>query len=306
LAAKIAPTDAAVLIRGEPGVGKELVARAIHRQSRRAAGPFVCVTLGAIPETELEAWLFGREQGDCAGDRPVQGGLLEAANGGTIFLADVDCLPLWAQVQLFAVLQRGCVLRRPSLPPMPLDVRVIASTCCDLEAAVAEGRFHGGLYYVFSAVSIHVPPLRERPQDIKILAERCLAQTLLRQGIGAEQGQYHLTPAAWQCLLNHTWPGNLFELSSVVAHAVALTDGPLIGKEAIALVPASALGRGSETISVPLAGGLRQIERYILDEVIQRCRGNKAAAARVLGLHRRTLYRMLEEDAGDAGHGEPP
>jgi two-component system response regulator AtoC len=301
----IAPTDVPVLVRGESGVGKEQVARAIHRQGRRGGGPFVSVLCDAVREAELDDKLFGRQAG-LGGEAPLHGRFLESAQGGTIYLANVDCLPLWAQVQLFDAFQRGGFHGFAGGPPPLLDVRVIASTSCGLEAAVAEGRFHDGLYYVFSAVSIPVPPLRERRQDIKILAERCLAQAIAGQGVAGEKNACRFTAEAWECLLDHDWPGNLPELAGVVVHAVAQAGGKAIGKDAIARLAHKAHRGSAEMISVPMAGTIGKIERYIIEEVLHRCRGNKAAAARALGLHRRTLYRMLEEDAGDTGRSESP
>jgi DNA-binding NtrC family response regulator len=299
LLAKIAPALSAVLIRGEPGVGKETVARAIHRQSRRAGGPFVRVNGKAIREAELSARLFGAPQRDAEGK---QRGLLQEAQGGTVFFSQVDHLPFWAQVQLLDVLQSGCVHRRAGrrpmpmdLRPMPMDVRVIASTSGDLEAAMAEGRFSREIYYYLNVVTLHVPPLRQRPQDFEILAQRCLAQAVARQGV-ADGNRWCFAPAAWECLRSYDWPGNLPELASVVARAVAMSDGPEIGKGAIDFALPRAPGGRSGTFPVSLVGNLHQIERSIIDEVIQRSGGNKAAAARVLGLHRRTLYRILGEN----------
>jgi DNA-binding NtrC family response regulator len=292
LVAKIAPTVAALLIRGEPGVGKGTVARAIHRQSRRAGGPFVRLNCKAIRELELAARLFGAPRRDVEGN---QQGLLQEALGGTVFLSQVDHLPFWAQVQLLDALRSGCVQRFGDLLlPTPLDVRVIASTSGDLEAAVAEGRFSRGLYYYLNVVAVRVPPLRQRPQDFEILAQRCLEQTVARQGI-AKEPPWHFSAGAWECLRSYDWPGNLLELASVAARAVAMSDGLEIGREAIDLPPPRAPGDRCGTFPVPLAGDLRQIERLIVDEVVQRNGGNKAAAARVLGLHRRTLYRILEQ-----------
>jgi len=298
--AKIAPTDAAVLIRGELGVGKEVVARVIHRQSRRAGAPFVHVACGAIPEAELDAALFGQDLGDSTGPQRARPGHLEAAHRGTVLLTHVEYLPLWAQARLFDALKRGSLQRGGGVRNLPLDVRVIAATSCDLEAAVAEGRFHSGLYYLLNVVSIHVPSLRQRQQDLKVLVEQCLAHALARRGIAAEEVECRFTPEAWECLLSHDWPGNLPELGGVVSRAVALADGGPIGKEAIAWARHEARCPSADTISVPLAGDLRRIERYIIEEVIQRCRGNKAAAARILGMHRRTLYRMLAEETAGA------
>ena len=292
LVAKIAPALSAVLIHGEPGVGKTTVARAIHRQSRRAGCTFVHVNCDAIREADLAVQLLGAHQ------RGIEGkdqGLLQEAQGGTVFLSQVDRLPLWAQVQLLNVLQYGCVYAcGAGQPPKLMDVRAIASTTSDLEAAVAEGRFSRMLYYYLNAVNVHVPPLRQRPQCLEILAQRCLDQTVARQGV-ANGPSWHFSAGAWERLRSYDWPGNLPELASVVARAVAVSDGPEIGREAIDLPPPRVPGSRRETFPVPLAGDLRQIERAIVDEVVQRNGGNKAAAARVLGLHRRTLYRILGE-----------
>ncbi len=298
--AKIAPTDAPVLIRGEPGVGKGLVVQAIHQQSTRASRALVHASCKGIPEAQLEAKLFGGQPQDVEDAKQVRHGLLESAQGGTLFLSDVESLPLWAQVRLFDTLQGGYADRLASSESAPPDVRLIASTSCDLEAAVAEGRFYGGLYYLLNVTAVRVPPLRERRQDIKMLVDHYLRHTLLGRRIDAGKTPWGFTEEAWQCLLNHDWPGNLPELAGVVAHAVALTDGRTIGKDVVACSPHRPEPRGDDAVSVPLTGKLCEIERHVIEEVIQRCGGNKAAAARALGLHRRTLYRMLEEGAGDS------
>ena len=165
---------------------------------------------------------------------------------------------------------------------------------------MAEGRFYGGLYYLLNVTSVRVPPLRERRQDIKMLVDHYLRHTLLGQRIDAGKSPWSFTEEAWQCLLTHDWPGNLPELAGVVAHAVAVTNGQTIGKDVIACDPQRPEPGGDDPVSVPLTGKLCEIERHVIEEVIQRCGGNKAAAARALGLHRRTLYRMLEEGAGDS------
>lgn len=287
LVAKIAPTMAAVLIRGEPGVGKAAVARAIHHKSRRAGGPFFRVNCKAIREADLPVRLFCDYCQDSGTNRwEVQ--------GGTVFFSQVDHLPLWAQLQLLEVLKTGCAPCCPSQWPAPPDVRLIASTSADLEAAVAEGRFSPALYYYLNVITLHVPPLRQRPQDFDLMAQRCLAQTVAREDAG-KGPTWSFAPDAWQRLRSYGWPGNLPELASVVGRAVAMSDGPQIGKDAIDFTPPAALGGRCGTFPVPMVGNLRQIEREIVEEVIQRSGGNKAAAARVLGLHRRTLYRILEE-----------
>ena len=291
MVARISPTFTAVLIRGEPGVGKRAIARAIHRQSRRADGPFIEINGDAIREAELAVRLFGDPHRNVELDRR---GLLQEAHGGTVLFSQVDRLPLWTQVQLPEVLQSGRLHHAASPLPTPLDARVIASTSGDLETALADGRFSPKLYYLLNITTVHVPPLRQRPQDFEILARRCLAQTAARQGV-ADANRWRFAAGAWERLRGYDWPGNLPELASVVARAVALSDGPEIGREAIDFTAPVASGGSGGTFPVPLAGDLRQIERSIVDEVILRSGGNKAAAARVLGLHRRTLYRILKE-----------
>jgi DNA-binding NtrC family response regulator len=292
LVAKIAPAVTAVLIRGESGVGMGTLARAIHRQSCRAGLPLVHIDARAVREADLAVWLFGARHGDIEGK---QQGLLQEAQGGTAFLSRVDNLPRWAQVQLLDALQHGCVRHASDLWPTPIDMRVIASSTNDLEAAVAEGRFSRRLYYYLNVIAVRVPPLRQRREDFEILAQRCLAQAVARQGV-AHGPPWRFAAGAWECLRSYDWPGNLPELASVVARAVAISDGPEVGREAIDLPPPGVPGGRCETFPVPLVGGLRQIERSIIDEVIQRCGGNKAAAARALGLHRRSLYRILKEE----------
>ena len=220
--------------------------------------------------------------------------MLHAARGGTLFLADIECLPFWTQVRLFHAFQRrgdGC----DGLLSAGCDARLMASTSCDLEALAGDGRFFGGLYYLLNVAAVRVPPLCERREDIKGLAEYFLRETLAKQDIRARAIPWSFTQEAWECLLSHDWPGNLLELASVIARAVALADSEKIGRAAIACGPSKRAGGDGETISVPLAGNLREIERHIIEEVIRRCRGNKAAAARALGLHRKTLYRLRKE-----------
>ncbi len=182
------------------------------------------------------------------------------------------------------------------------DVRPIASTTCDLEAAVAEGRFHPSLYYFLNVARIHVPPLSERREDIKPLAEQFLSQVGSVLGGPREGEAWHFSEEAWSCLLRHAWPGNAPQLASVVARAVVMADAPEISRAGVV----EALGPvvdplAAETIPVPLVGGLAEMELAIVKEVIRRCQGNKAAAARSLGLHRRTLYRLLTKKGQPVG-----
>jgi DNA-binding NtrC family response regulator len=301
LAGRVAATDAAVLIRGEIGTGKALLACHIHQQSHRAGGPFVRAACEAMRESEVDEMLFGRpgqnetRNGD-GHEAPWRECLLASARGGTLFLQNVAHLPFSTQVKLFDALQGGD-RDWPSLPEAcRRDVRVIASTREDLKAAVAEHRFYSGLYYLLDVVPIAIPPLRERREDIRRLADYFLAAVSRAWGLGNPPP--HFSDQAWECLLASAWPGNARQLAGIVARAVALGGGGgQIPRECVVelLQPDAAPHEASDTLSLPMTGGLRAMERWIIEEVIRRCHGNKAAAARTLGLHRRTLYRMLED-----------
>ena len=298
LARRCAPTEMPVLISGEPDTGKELVAREIHRCSRRAAGPLVRVACASLREPDLGESLFG--------DRATPG-LLAAASGGTLFLDNVSHLPPWAQVKLLDALQQGPCNRPGDGEDAAADVRVIASTTADLAAAAPPQPFLSRLHYYLSAVQIRVPPLRHRPQDIRPLAELYLASANAMRSRHGESRPCRLAEDALTCLLEYDWPGNILQLASVIAHVVLLSDRDNIGRESIIEAIGQVAPRcESESISVPLAGGLKEIERAVIETVLQRCRGNKAAAARALQLHRRTLYRLLQDEAPAAGRAPSP
>ena len=279
-ASKIAPSEAPVLIRGEPGVGKELVAEMIHSQSRRSAGSFIRVPCKGIREADAEARLFGPDHSGVE-DENGRGGMLHAAQGGTLFLADVECMPLWAQVRLFNAFQRRCADGGDGLSAAGCDVRLMASTSCDLEALVDDGRFFGGLYYLLNVAAVHVPPLRERREDIKGLAEHFLRETLAKQDI-ASQGdslEFHrggLGMSAEPRLARQ--PARVGQRGRSCRQHWPTTRRSTAGR--LTCGPSKRAGRNGDTISVPFAGNLREIERHIIEEVIRRCRGNKAAAAR--------------------------
>jgi DNA-binding NtrC family response regulator len=294
---RCAPTDAPVLIHGEPDTGKELLAREMHRRSRRAAGPFVHVACGALRDSELAQRLFGQPDRAIERGAEAPGSLLEKVHGGTLFLENVAELPLWAQVKLLDVLQQERCFRAGSNESVALDVRVMASTAVDLRAAVARDAFLSSLYYYLNVVEIHVPPLRHRPQDIRPLAERCLAlANSMRNGQGTAAPR-RFSDDAFQCLTDYAWPGNILQLRSVVTHAVLLAeDDEISGATVAKLLGAFIPHNDADTVSVPLMGGLKDIERAVIAAVIERCGGNKAAAARMLRLHRRTLYRILHDE----------
>jgi DNA-binding NtrC family response regulator len=294
---RCARTDAPVLICGEPDTGKELIAEEIHRQSRRAAGPFVRIACGALRESDLAETLFGHRRADRGAETPAA--LLEQAREGTLFLENVAQLPLWCQVELLDVLQQGQADHARTHEGAAVDVRVIASTATDLHTATAQRAFSSSLYYYLNVVQIHVPPLRHRPQDIRPLAEARLATVnalRARQGAG---GPCRFAEDAWQCLVEYDWPGNILQLASVVRRAALLADGEPITRAKLADALGEVVPQGdADCISVPLLGNLKEIERAVIEAVIQRCGGNKAAAARALGLHRRTLYRILQDEGG--------
>ncbi len=293
IAAKIGPTDCTVLIEGEPSVGKESVARIIHRQSNRAGGPFVRVPCGGIPKNQLYEQLFGQTGNGSLKKHRTDRSFLTCAKGGTLFLKDIFQLPLWAQNKLYDIICEGwsCYFGDSEIPPP--STRVIASTTCDLETAVAGGRFLSSLYFFF--VKIRVPPLRDRPEDIRPLGEHLLSLVNSAKGLNLDARPHQLSAEAWDCLSQYDWPGNIAELSGTIIRAIVNTNTEKISRGDVAsLYRKYPRPKPPHTISVPLGADLREIEQYIIKEVIRRCHGNKTAAARTLRLPRRTLYRLLD------------
>ena len=293
-----APTDAPVLIYGEPDTGKKLIACEVHRQSGRAAGPFVHVVCSALRESDLAEKLFGRGEHGTERDNQTPLPLLKEARGGTLFLEEVSQLPLWAQARLLEFLQEGPHFRGARHGGVGVDVRVIAASTVDPSAAMARRVLLSSLYYYLKVIDIHVPPLRHRSQDICPLVENYLAIANATRVSQGGKAPCHFAKEALRCLVEYDWPGNMLQLASIVAHLVLLTDGDeIVPMQITELLSAAAPHDNSETISVPLVGGLKDIERAVVTTVIERCRGNKAEAARVLGLHRRELYRILQRKA---------
>jgi len=297
LLARIAPSDMPVLIQGEVGVEKEQVAHELHRLSRRAAGPFVTACCGATPEAELGKALYGWDSHEADDPEPARPGWLELAHEGTLFLDDLEKLPLWAQAGLFDALRRGYCQRQGGGRLAACQARLVAATSENLEKAVTDGRLHQGLYYFVKVAPLWIPPLRQRQQDVQTLAQYFLARARSAKGLSEHDHPRSFSSEAWESLVRYDWPGNVFELASVVAHAVVFTDTEEIPRVSIEEALRKAHHhQGAETIALPLVGSLKEIERYVIETVIRRCRGNKAAAARTLGLHRRTLYRMLSDE----------
>ena len=296
LVRKVAGSNVPVLIQGEIGTGKQTIAQEIHRQSLRAARPLVHVACGSLRESDLEERLFGQSSDGSRGGAGGPASLWESCQSNTLFLDGVSQLPAWAQVKLLDALQCGCGPGPEAGSAAPAGARVIASSTCDLDCAVVENRFNSGLYYYLNAVRIDVPPLRHRQEDIPALAEHFLAAAVARLPAPRNRLPWHFSEEARQCLLRCPWPGNVLQLATVVSHAAMLAEGPRIGEACVAgLLGRAPQPANCEMISLALTGGLKDMERDLINEVVRRCHGNKAAAARVLKLHRRTLYRLLEE-----------
>ncbi|MFO0583432.1 MAG: sigma-54 dependent transcriptional regulator [Anaeromyxobacter sp.] len=286
-AARVAGSDATVLILGESGTGKEMVARAIHANSPRAAGPFVAVDCGAIAEGVLESELFGHAKGAFTGAQAPRRGLFEEAGGGTLFLDEIGDVGPALQARLLRALQEGEVRRVGANEPIHVDVRIVAATNKDLAQAVKDGRFREDLYYRLAVVSIRLPPLRERREDIPLLADHFAAKH------GRGEGGV-VTPAARELLLAYGWPGNVRELENVIARALALNRSGVVVPEDLpdalrglptGLAPAGARERPT----------LAEIERRYAATVLAEADGNKTKAAEILGIDRKTLYRILGE-----------
>ncbi len=309
--ARVAPTRSTVLVLGESGTGKELIARAIHRHSPRSGGPFIPVNCGALPEPLLEAELFGHVRGAFTGAVADRRGLWEEAHHGTLFLDEIGDLPLSMQVKLLRALQEGEVRRLGAARPQQVDVRVIAATNRTLEAEVAAGRFREDLYYRLSTVTLHVPPLRQRRDDLPLLAEAFLRQAA--QTVGC-----HLwfEPATLTVLSAYDFPGNVRELQSVIEYAALHARDGVIRPEDLPLKLHPVKPSGPDA---PPAGSganpfadlptLDELERRYLTYVLEAVNGHRTRAAEVLGVDRRTLYRMAErlgvKLTDDRGPDEP-
>ena len=282
-----ADSDATVLVLGETGTGKELVARALHRNSVRAERPFVAVNCAAIPADLMESELFGHVKGAFTGAVSDRAGRFREAQGGTLFLDEVGDMPLPTQAKILRALQEREITPVGASRALPVNVRIIAATHRDLPAAVKEGRFREDLWYRLQVVPVHLPPLRERLGDVLLLAEH-----FLRQGGGASPKR--LGADAARLLLAHDWPGNVRELRNAMERAALLCPGPVIGPEHIGLQPAAANGPAIDW-NGPLAPAVAQLEREMVTRALAATMGNRAEAARRLGLSRQQLYRKLAE-----------
>ncbi|HZD92844.1 MAG TPA: sigma-54 dependent transcriptional regulator [Candidatus Sulfotelmatobacter sp.] len=293
LVERVAPTNSTVLIGGESGVGKDLIARAIHQNSRRAAGPFIKINSTAIPDTLFESELFGFERGAFTGALASKPGKFELADKGTLFLDEIGDVPSPIQVKLLRVLQEREFERLGGTKTLKVDIRMIAATNRDLRAALEEGTFREDLYYRLNVVPIDIPPLREHKEDVPDLVNHFLA----RFAAESEKPIEGITPAALAALMGYHWPGNIRQLENMVERAVALSSGPVIDVQDIHLdsAPGKAgtAGAGASNNFLPEGMTLEQWEDHMIQEALRRANGNKSQAARLLGLSRNALrYRL--------------
>ncbi|MFQ5670963.1 MAG: sigma-54-dependent transcriptional regulator [Acidobacteriota bacterium] len=282
---RVAPTSTTILLLGESGTGKDVTAGEIHRHSPRREGPFVAVNCGAIPANLLESELFGHCRGAFTGATSSKDGLFEAAGGGTIFLDEIGATSAGTQKSLLRVLQERRIRRVGETGSRPVDVRVLAATNADLDAAMRAGSFRADLYFRLSGVIIRLPPLRRREGDIPLLAEHFLAGACRRQ----EKKPHQLSPRAMERLQMHSWPGNIRELENVLERAVIFAPRKLIGPGDLALPEAAA-----ERLAADGALSLESVIRSHLARILEKCAGNKAQAARILRIPRTSLYKQLK------------
>jgi transcriptional regulator with PAS, ATPase and Fis domain len=282
----LARNESSVLIQAESGTGKELVARAIHETSPRAAGPFVPVDCGALPDAIFEAELYGYERGAFTGAVRAAPGLFRAAQGGTLFLDEVGELPLLLQSKILRALQEREVRPLGAAETVPVDVRIVAATNRDLEAEVRAGRFRMDLFYRLRVVEIYLPPLRERREDIPLLAANLLARQAGNPNVR------EIEPAALAELCLRPWPGNVRELANTLEAAAALARGPALTPVDLR-APTGAASAWPVTTPQGIELSLVAYERACIEETLRRLEGDVREAARVLGLGRSTLYRKL-------------
>jgi two-component system response regulator PilR (NtrC family) len=302
---KLARSQAPVYIAGESGVGKELVARLIHEQGARSNGPFIPVNCGAIPSELMESELFGHRKGSFTGAHADKEGLFQNANGGTLFLDEVAELPLHLQVKLLRVIQEKSVRPVGGNTEIPLDVRILSATHKNLAALVEEGRFRHDLYYRINVIELPVPPLRERRDDIPLIA----AAILQRMGAEFDAPGLALSPAALAALQEYPFPGNVRELENILERATALCDGDLIDVGDLALpgggAPVAALGLANGAPAVDalspdgveraLPDAIERMERERIQQALEACRYNKTKAAAHLGITFRALRYKLKK-----------
>ena len=284
---RVAPRPTTVLLLGETGVGKEVVAERIHARSDRAGAPFVRINCGALPPNLLESELFGHERGAFTGAEQRKLGLVETAHGGTLFLDEIGELRADLQAKLLRALESRSIMRVGGRDEIAVDVRVIAATNRDLDQGIKAGTFRADLYFRLAGFTITIPPLRERPNEIALLAELFLRQ------LGAERGRRAaLTADARVLLERHAWPGNVRELRNVVEHALVVVDGDRVGPEHL---PEALRTRAAPAGAAAIRVRVEAVEQRTIEEALAAENGNQTRAARRLGISRRTLVYKIEK-----------
>src|SRR6202171_2238375 len=299
---RVARTNSPVLLGGESGVGKYLIARAIHEKSRRAAGPFIKINSSAIPENLLESELFGYEKGAFTGATSSKPGKFELADKGTLFLDEIGDVPAATQVKLLRVLQEREFDRLGGTRTIKVDVRLIAATNRDLRAALEDGTFREDLYYRLNVVPIDLPPLREHKEDVAGLANLFLAR--FAKDSGRSETITGISPAAMQLLAGHYWPGNVRELQNVIERACALASGSQLEVGDIQMDSPRNRNHAASDRFLPDGMTLDQWEDEMIREALKRAGGNKSQAARLLGLSRNALRYRLSKIGIDDNEGE--
>ena len=282
---KVATTDVPVLILGESGTGKEMAAQAIHHRSSRKDGPFVTINCSAIPETLLESELFGHEKGAFTGAHVQRMGRIETAGGGTLFLDEIGEIPLPVQVKLLRFLQEQCIQRVGGRQDIQIETRVIAATNAELKKAMSAGNFREDLYYRLAVVQIVMPPLRERENDIRLLAQSFLQ----RFAVQARKAGLTFDRGAIRALNSHSWPGNVRELENCVRRAVIMAEGKRLTVQDLELTPVASGNLGT------LKEAREAAEREIVERVLRKHSGKITIAAAELGISRPTLYELMEK-----------
>jgi len=297
---QVAPSSAAVLLTGESGTGKELIARALHRGSPRSERPFVAINCAAIPETLLESELFGYERGAFTGATGRKEGRFERAHQGTLFLDEIGEMAPHVQVKLLRALQDGEVERLGAIKPTQVDCRIVAATNRDLVKEVETGRFREDLYYRLNVITIDLPPLRKRLDDVALLAHHFMDVYAQKNG----KEIHGLTPEALNLLTNYAWPGNVRELENAMERSVVLCKGDTITVENLPQKMHVQPG-AQRMITFPVGTALSDVEQKMVEETLRMTQGDKRLAAQLLGIATRTIYRKMD-DKKEADNDTPP
>jgi DNA-binding NtrC family response regulator len=285
---KLAPSEVTITLLGETGTGKDVLARGVHELSPRSNGPFVVFDCGAITSTLIESELFGHEKGAFTGAVAERQGAFERADGGTLFLDEVGEMPLDLQPRLLRALEQREVRRVGGEKEIAVDVRVVAATNRDLSAEVAAGRFRQDLFFRLNAATVHVPPLRERKDDLQLLVDTIMSNEAKRD--------IHIAPTALQALSSYDWPGNVRELRNVLLTALAMVDGPVLDVRHLMFPTGGAVRREPSLDSLPLGGqSLEALERSAIRQTLEQENGNRTRTAKVLGIAPSTLYEKIKK-----------